>query len=86
MENRKLLPGRWLDVTMGILVFGVIFGVMFYFIREDATVIDTRVETLDGRVYHCTDADSYNNGMTYIRRPYEIIIPTKTIKIISKIK
>ena len=85
MEDRRLYPSKWVEITLAILFFSVIFGVMFYIVHEDLTVIDTRVETLDGRVYNCVDADSYDNGMTHIRGPYEIIIPTKTIKVISKI-
>lgn len=86
MEDRRLYPRKWVEVTLGILFFSVIFSALFYMIYENAIVIDTRVETLDGKVYRCADADSYDNGMTHIRKPYEIIIPTKTIKIISKIK
>lgn len=86
MEDGRLYPRKWVEVTFLILFFGVIFGAFFYMIYEDVTVIDTRVETLDGKVYRCADADSYDNGMTHIRKPYEIIVPTKTIKIISKIK
>jgi hypothetical protein len=86
MEDDRLFPSMWAQTALGILFFGGIFFLLFYLIHREETVIDTRVETLDGRIYNCTDSDSYDNGMTHIREPYEIIIPSKTIKVISKIK
>jgi hypothetical protein len=66
-------------------MFGGLFGIIFYIVHDDLTTIDTRVETVDGKTYDCTEASSSNNGMTYIRKPYYITMPTRNIKIIKRI-
>lgn len=69
-----------------ILFFIVLFIGLGYNIYHDTTIIDTRVETIDGKVYNCTDANAHDNGMTYIRTPYNVQIPTRNIKEIKRIK
>ena len=85
-EMKKLLPRFQLVPILGIIFIIALFVLMIISIRHDMTVIDTRVETVDGHIYDCTEANSYRNEMTYIRRPYFIQIPTRSIKIIKEIK
>ena len=84
-EMKKLLPKFPIDVICGIIFMVILFALMIVVIHEDVTVIDTRVETVDGKIYDCTEANSHNNGMTSIRRPYFISIPTRSVKIIKEI-
>jgi hypothetical protein len=82
------------DVLKGglALLIALVFGWLIYLfvidIREDMIKIDTRVETVDGKVYKCTQAISRDDGMTYIRRVggknIRLVIPTKRIKIITE--
>lgn len=83
MENRG---HSIFNVILGILMFGGLFGIIFYIVHDDLTTIDTRVETVDGKTYDCTEANSSDNGMTYIRNPYYITMPSRNIKIIKRIK
>jgi hypothetical protein len=86
-QDINLFPRFPLGVICGVIFVAMLFALMIIFIHENVTVIDTRVETIDGKIYDCAEANSYNNGMTYIRKPYKkIIIPTKSIKIITEIK
>lgn len=85
-EMKKLLPRFPIGVVLGVIFVIALFTLMVISIRHDMTVIDTRVETVDGKIYDCTEANSYRNEMTYIRRPYFIQIPTRNIKIIKEIK
>lgn len=82
----KLLPKFPIGVVLGVIIVLTLFVLMIYSISRDMTVIDTKVETVDGRIYYCTEANSYYNGMTYIKRPHFISIPTRSIKIIKEIK
>ena len=84
-EMKNLLPKFPIDVICGIIFVVILFALMIVVIHEDVTVIDTRVETVDGKIYDCTEANSHNNGMTSIRRPYFISIPTRSVKIIKEI-
>jgi len=59
-----------------------LFGNEMY---KDLNEIDTRVETIDGKTYDCAEAYASDNGMTSIRKPYYIQIPTKTVKIIKRL-
>jgi hypothetical protein len=77
-------------------VIGLIFGMsivvcLFWFvyvdIKKDLTVVDTKVELLDGTIYNCIEAASYKSGMTHMRlKNKNIIIPSNRIKIIERIR
>lgn len=84
-QDINLFPRFPIDVVCGIIFTVILFALMAVIIHKDVTVIDTRVETVDGKIYDCTEANSHNNGMTNIRRPYFISIPTRSIKIIKEI-
>lgn len=85
-EMKKLLPKFPIGVVLGVIFVIALFILMIISIHHDMTVIDTRVETVDGRIYYCTEVNSYDSGMTYIKRPHFISIPTRNIKIIKEIK
>lgn len=80
-----------MDKVIG-LIFGMsIVGVLFWFvyvdIKKDLTVVDTRVELVDGTIYDCIEATSYKSGMTHMRlKSKSIIIPSNRIKIIERIR
>ena len=78
--------GSIFGVIIGMIIVGTLFTFVGIDIHEDLTVIDTRVETVDGKTYDCTEAYSQINGWTYIRKPHYIQIPTCSIKIIKRIK
>lgn len=70
----------------GVLFFvGFISFLFFYILHDDLNTIDTRVETIDGKTYDCAEAYASDNGMTSIRKPYYIQIPTKTVKVIKRL-
>ena len=71
---------------IGMIIVAALFTLIGLDIHKDLTVIDTRVETMDGKTYDCNEAHSHDNGMTYIRKPYYIQIPTRNIKLIKRIK
>ncbi len=79
-------PGSYVGAIIGMIIVGGLFTVIGYDIHKDMTVIDTRVETVDGKTYDCTEANSSDNGMTYIRKPYYITMPSRNIKLIKRIK
>jgi hypothetical protein len=79
-------PGSYIGAIIGMIIVGVLGTLMVIDIRKDMTVIDTRVETVDGKTYDCTEANSSDNGMTYIRKPYYITMPSRNIKLIKRIK
>jgi len=79
-------PGSYIGAIIGMIIVGVLGTLMVIDIRKDLTVIDTRVETVDGKTYDCTEANSSDNGMTYIRKPYYITMPSRNIKLIKRIK
>jgi len=79
-------PGSYIGAIIGMIIVGVLGTLMVIDIRKDLTVIDTRVETVDGKTYDCTEAHSSDNGMTYIRKPYYITMPSRNIKLIKRIK
>ena len=78
--------GSIFGAIIGMIIVGTLFTFVGIDIHEDLTVIDTRVETMDGKTYDCNEAHSHDNGMTYIRKPHYIQIPTRSIKIIKRIK
>lgn len=78
--------GSIVGAIIGMIIVAALFTLLGIDIYKDLTVIDTRVETVDGRTYDCTEAYANDNGMTYIRNPYYIQIPTRNIKIIKRIK
>ena len=82
MEN----TGSYIGAIIGMIIVGALGTLMVIDIRKDLTVIDTRVETVDGKTYDCTEANSSDNGMTYIRKPYYITMPSRNIKLIKRIK
>jgi hypothetical protein len=84
-EMKKLLPKFPIGTVLGVVFVIALFTLMIISIKNDLTVIDTRVETIDGHIYDCTEARADRNEMTYIRRPYFIQIPTRSIKIIKEI-
>lgn len=79
-------PGSYIGAIIGMIIVGALFTIIGYDIHKDMTVIDTRVETVDGKTYDCTEANSRDNGMTYIRKPYYITMPSRNIKLIKRIK
>jgi hypothetical protein len=79
-------PGSYIGAIFGFLLVAGLFTLMGIDIHKDLTVIDTRVETVDGKTYDCTEANSSDNGMTYIRKPYYITMPSRNIKLIKRIK
>jgi hypothetical protein len=79
-------PGSYIGAIIGMIIVGALITVISFDIHEEMTVIDTRVETVDGKTYDCTEAHSSDNGMTYIRKPYYITIPSRNIKLIKRIK
>ncbi len=76
------------------IIIATLFGWLIYIfiidVKSDMFRIDTKVETVDGKVYRCSDADSHTDGMTYMRRVngknIRLTIPTKRIKIITEIR
>ena len=81
--------------TIGAIIGACIFaGIVWLWVREiknDLTVVDTKVELKDGTTYLCVEADANRDGMTYIRKPQNtgltwITIPTNRIKIITRFK
>ncbi len=79
-------PGSYIGAIIGMIIVGALFTIIGYDIHKDMTRIDTRVETMDGKTYDCTEANSSDNGMTYIRKPYYITMPSRNIKLIKRIK
>jgi hypothetical protein len=79
-------PGSYIGAIIGMIIVGALITVISYDIHKDMTRIDTRVETMDGKTYDCTEANSSDNGMTYIRKPYYITMPSRNIKLIKRIK
>lgn len=77
--------GSIIGAIFGMIIVAGLFTLLGIDIHKDVTVIDTRVETVDGQTYDCTDAYS-SNGMTHIGKPQYIQIPTRSIKIIKRIK
>ncbi len=77
--------GSMFGAIIGMIIVAALFTLLGIDIHKDLTVIDTRVETVDGHIYDCTEAHSHD-GMTYIRKPQYIQIPTRNIKIIKRIK
>jgi len=80
MENNNII-----GAIFGMIIVGCLFTLIGVDIHVDLTVIDTRVETIDGKTYDCVDAYANDNGMTYIRKPYYTQIPTKTVKLIKRL-
>jgi hypothetical protein len=78
--------GSLFGAIIGMIIVGTLFTFVGIDIHKDLTVIDTRVETVDGKTYDCTEANSSDNGMTYIRKPYYITMPSRNIKLIKRIK
>jgi hypothetical protein len=79
-------PGSYIGAIIGMIIVGALITVISFDIHKDMTIIDTRVETVDGKTYDCTEANSHTNGMTYIRKPYYITMPSRNIKLIKRIK
>ena len=82
MENNN--NNNPMGLVLGIFLIGV-FSLFFYVMSKDLNEIDTRVETIDGKTYDCAEAYASDNGMTSIRKPYYIQIPTKTVKVIKRL-
>lgn len=82
MENNN--NNNPMGLVLGIFLIGV-FSLFFYVMSKDLNEIDTRVETIDGKTYDCVEAYASDNGMTSIRKPYYIQIPTKTVKLIKRL-
>ena len=78
--------GSTFGAIIGMIIVAALFIVIGIDIHKDLTVIDTRVETVDGKTYDCNEAHAHDNGMTYIRKPYYMQIPTRNIKLIKRIK
>ena len=82
---------RTIGAIIGACIFAGLVGIWVREIKNDLTVVDTKVELKDGTVYRCVDADSSRDGMTYIRKPQNtglksITIPTNNIKMITRFK
>lgn len=77
-------------------IFGacVFAGLIWIWIREinnDLTIVDTKVELVDGTSYLCVEASPSGDGTTFIRKPQNtglqsMRIPTWRIKTISRFK
>lgn len=76
---------EWIPAIFGVLFFVGFISFLFYDIHTELNEIDTRVETIDGKTYDCAEAYASDNGMTSIRKPYYIQIPTKTVKVIKRL-
>lgn len=77
--------GSIFGAIIGMIIVAALFTLIGFDIHKDLTVIDTRVETVDGKTYDCTEANSSDNGMTYIRKPYYITMPSRNIKLIKRL-
>ena len=82
---------RTIGAIIGACIFVALVWLWVREIKNDLTVVDTKVELKDGTVYRCVDADSSRDGMTYIRKPQNtglksITIPTNNIKMITRFK
>jgi hypothetical protein len=81
---------RTIGAFIGMAILGTLIYLFYIDIKKDLTVIDTKVETINGEIYKCTNAYSRNDGMTYIVKPngknMKITIPSKEIKIIKQIR
>ena len=80
-----------IGAIFGACVFAVLIWLWASEIKNDLTIVDTKVELLDGTTYLCVEASSGRDGMTYIRKPQNtgfksIRIPTARIKMITRIK
>ena len=74
-----------------IAVIFLWFGYLFIGgIGSDIGRIDIRVETIDGRVYRCSDVNSSRDGMTYMNSVnggnIRLVIPSRSIKTITELK
>ena len=79
--------GDLIGAIFVMIITGVLFWFIYVDIKKDLTVVDTRVELVDGTKYNCIEASSYNSGMTHLRlKNKNIVIPSKRIKIIERIK
>jgi hypothetical protein len=80
--------------AVSAILIAVVFlwlGYLFLIdIKNDIGKIDTKVETIDGKVYRCSDANPSRDGMTYMNRVngknIRLTIPSKNIKTITEIK
>lgn len=78
--------GKVIGAIFGLLIVTALITLFCWDVNRDLNIIDTRVETVDGKTYDCAEAYAHNNGMTYIRKPYYMEIPTRYIKQIKRIK
>lgn len=82
---------RTIGAIIGFCIFTGLVWMWVHEIKNDLTIVDTKVELKDGTVYLCVEASSSRDGMTYIRKPENtgyssITIPTNNIKMITRFK
>ena len=59
-QDINLFPRFPIGVICGVIFVAMLFVLTIYSIHKDVTVIDTRVETVDGKIYDCAEANSYD--------------------------
>lgn len=90
-KNTTLFEPSFVGAIVGSCIFVTLVWIWVREIKNDLTVVDTKVELKDGTTYLCVEADPNRDGMTYIRKPQNtglawITIPTNTIKMITRFK
>ena len=94
MKNKERFWQLAPDTIGAIFGACVLAGLIWLWAREiknDLTIVDTKVELVDGTTYLCVEASSDRDGMTYIRKPQNtglqsMSIPTARIKTITRFK
>ena len=94
MKNKERFWQLAPDTIGAIFGACVLAGLIWLWAREiknDLTIVDTKVELVDGTTYLCVEASSGRDGMTYIRKPQNtglqsMRIPTSRIKMITRFK
>jgi len=81
------MENNYIGAIIGMIIVGVLFFFLYKDIKYDLTVVDTKVELVDGTIYECIEALPSGNNMTYIKlEDTRLVIPSKRIKIIEKIR
>lgn len=80
-----------IGAIFGACVFAVLVWLWVREINNDLTIVDTKVELVDGTTYLCVEASPSSDGTTFIRKPQNtglqsMRIPTTRIKMITRFK
>jgi hypothetical protein len=75
-------------VIFVVILTGLLYGVIIYFLYSESKVCDELVIMNDGTQIEATQVSSYQNGVSNIRQcdGNEVRIPTISIKMIKHIK